>query len=79
MITLDQLKTIMPLIPKNKVDTYFKFLVMAMDEFKINTPLRIAAFLAQIAHESYEFKYMSEIWGPTEQQLKYEPPNILAA
>lgn len=44
-----------------------------MDEFQINTPLREAAFLAQVAHESAEFRFMEEIWGPTAAQRRYEP------
>lgn len=32
-----------------------------MVEFSINTPLRAAAFLAQLAHESGELRYMEEI------------------
>jgi predicted chitinase len=44
----------------------------------VNTPKREAAFLAQIAHESGEFKWMEELWGPTPAQKKYEPPNDTA-
>jgi predicted chitinase len=42
------------------------------------TLLRTAAFVAQLAHESGEFRWMEEIWGPTPAQLRYEPPNDLA-
>jgi predicted chitinase len=49
-----------------------------MDEAHINTKPRIAAFLAQLAHESGEFRYMEEIWGPTDAQKRYEPPSTLA-
>lgn len=34
--------------------------------------LRESAFLAQLAHESAEFHYTKEIWGPTHWQIKYE-------
>ena len=51
----------------------------AAAKFGINTPLRQAHFLAQIAHESGKFRYVREIWGPTAQQLKYEPPSQLAS
>ena len=44
----------------------------AMAEFAINTPARIAAFLAQVAHESGNFKWLTELWGPTEAQKRYE-------
>lgn len=47
-------------------------LLMAMAEFDINTPLRQAAFLAQVGHESGGLHWMSEIWGPTAAQRRYE-------
>lgn len=44
----------------------------AMAAYEINTPARMAAFLAQIGHESCSLRYSVEIWGPTTQQLRYE-------
>lgn len=44
----------------------------AMAVFAIDSPERIAAFLAQIAHESGRLAYVREIWGPTPAQLRYE-------
>ena len=44
----------------------------ACDKYQINTRLRIAAFLAQIGHESGHLVYVREIWGPTAQQLGYQ-------
>jgi predicted chitinase len=73
MLTEAQLQAI---LPHCKHLSYLPLLSAAMNEAGINTPLRIAAFLAQIAHESYEFRYMGEVWGPTEQQLKYERPVV---
>ena len=44
----------------------------------IITPERIAAFLAQVGHESGNLRYTREIWGPTKQQLRYERGTSLA-
>jgi putative chitinase len=46
----------------------------AMAEFGINTPAQVAAFLAQVGHESGRLVYVKEIWGPTQcpWQAKYE-------
>lgn len=44
----------------------------------IATDLQRAHWLAQMAHESGGFKYLREIWGPTEAQARYEPPSELA-
>lgn len=40
--------------------------------FSIDTPKRLAAFLAQIGHESGRLVYVREIWGPTAAQSRYE-------
>ena len=74
MITDDQLRQIMPTLAEERRTAYLPILLRALEEFNINTPLRVAAFLAQLAHESGEFKWMQEIWGPTKAQKNYEPP-----
>jgi len=45
---------------------------LTFERFQIDTPKRVAAFLAQVGHESGGFKYMREIWGPTPAQSRYE-------
>lgn len=60
MISLEELKTLMP-YAKSRAALYVDPLNDAMHEFEINTPLREAAFLAQLAHESGEFRYVQEI------------------
>ena len=61
MISLDQLKKIMPRLPVVKASLYFPHLTAAMKEREITTPLRMAAFLAQLGHESADLRYMEEI------------------
>lgn len=75
----EQLKYIVPTMTDARSMLYLRPLNDAMDEFEITTGLRQAAFLAQIAHESGGFIYTKELWGPTAQQLKYEPPSTLAS
>lgn len=61
MITLAELKKIMPHAGK-RAEIYIAPLNAAMQEFGIaETPEREAAFLAQIAHESGEMRYVHEI------------------
>ena len=77
-ISDSDLHQIMPNLPEAKRQTYRPFLVQAMINCEISTPLRAAAFLAQIAHESAELRFMQELWGPTAQQKKYEPTSDVA-
>lgn len=77
-LTLEMLQKIYVNAPAERLEKYWEPLNEAMQEASINTPLRAAAFLAQIGHESAQLKYMSEIWGPTRQQLRYDPPSTLA-
>lgn len=44
-----------------RVSIFLQPLLAAMSEFEINTPLRQAAFLAQMAHETGELKWMREL------------------
>lgn len=55
--------TLLKIMPhaKSRVQDFLEPLNAAMREFHINTPVRQAAFLAQIAHESGELRYVEEI------------------
>ncbi|MBW1249570.1 glycoside hydrolase family 19 protein, partial [Pseudomonas tolaasii] len=44
----------------------------AMGRYSIVGMPRVAAFIAQVGHESGQLKWVREIWGPTAQQLGYE-------
>jgi len=78
MLTADQLQKIMPRLAAARNSELLPFLTAAMAEFAIEAPARAAAFLAQLAHESGQFRFMEEIWGPTDAQRRYEPVSTLS-
>lgn len=57
MLSAETLKTIMPLCDAYK---FGPLLALAMGESHINTPKRQAAFLAQVAHESGQLRWLRE-------------------
>ena len=69
----------MPALSQKRNTELLPFLQAAMSEFAIESPARTAAFLAQLAHESGQFQFMEELWGPTDAQRRYEPPSSLAS
>lgn len=71
LITKDQLRRGLG-ITAERADYWDDWLNEAMALYGINTKKRIAAFLAQVGHESGRLKYTSEIWGPTAAQRRYE-------
>ncbi len=60
-ITLYKLRQIMPNLAESRAKKLLTPLNKAMSWGKITTCKRMAAFLAQIAHESAELRYMEEI------------------
>lgn len=69
-ITLDQLRAIAPHAPESELAP----LNEAMATAEITTPLRQAAFIAQLAHECCQFRIFVEVWNPAQvpAQLHYE-------
>jgi putative chitinase len=66
-------------IPKGVIDQ----IPQVMEKFKIDTPLRMSHFLAQCAHESGNFKFMSENLNYSAKGLmgvfkKYFPTEAIA-
>lgn len=59
-VTLDQLIHIMPAGAK-RLPNFVDAINATLAEFSINTPARAAAFLAQLGHESGQFRYMAEL------------------
>ncbi len=63
MLFADQLKQIAPHSTDTLRARYLPALNAAFDTFQINTPRRIAAFLANVVHESGSFQYSEEIYS----------------
>lgn len=57
-LTKEQLKQILPKNPY--IDQWFNALSQLLPDYEIDTPQRMAAFLAQCAHESGEFTALKE-------------------
>jgi putative chitinase len=67
-LTLDQLKQIVPNNPY--IDHWYEALCEILPDYDIDTPQRIAAFLAQCAHESGGFRAIKE-------NLNYRPETLV--
>jgi len=67
-LSLDQLKQIVPGNPY--IDHWHEALCEILPDYEIDTPQRIAAFLAQCAHESGGFKAIKE-------NLNYRPATLV--
>ena len=70
-ITTQQLLQILP-NAGHVAGVFAPVLNTAMNRYQIVGPKRVAAFIAQIGHESGQLKYVKEIWGPTAAQAHYE-------
>jgi putative chitinase len=75
MLTVPVFAAVCPRCPPGRLTAIVAALRTAFDQSTIDTPARLAAFLAQAAHESGEFRWWQELWGPTEAQRRYEPPH----
>ncbi len=81
-LTKEQLKQLLPKNPH--IDYWHSALSKLLPEYQINTPQRIAAFIAQCAHESMNFVFLMENLNYKAASLrktfpKYFPTDELAA
>jgi putative chitinase len=67
-LTQDQLQQLLPKNPH--VEHWFEALEQLLPDYEINTPQRIAAFIAQCAHESGGFTAIKE-------NLNYRPESLV--
>jgi len=70
-ITEQQLLQILPNAGRN-AGVFVSVLNTAMSRYGIVGTPRVAAFIAQVGHESGQFRWLKELWGPTAQQAGYE-------
>lgn len=66
-VTREQVIRIMP-AAKGRVDRFLVFINRYAPEFGITTSLRMAHYLAQVAHESAELKYTKELASGAEYE-----------
>lgn len=59
-------------IPRARADWWDDYLNEAMQAWGITERLDVAAFLANVGHESGGLRHTREIWGPTPAQRRYE-------
>lgn len=64
--------------PLTRAQAWLPHLQLACALAEITTEYRLAHFVAQIGHESGRLRHTRELWGPTAQQQRYEPPSDLA-
>jgi putative chitinase len=81
ILTKDQLKQ---MVKNPHIDHWYEVLEQLLDDYEINTPLRVAHFIAQCAHESGNFVFIKENLNYKAASLqkifaKYFPTAELAA
>lgn len=60
-ITKAQFCKCLPHAPHEKIELFYGPLILAMSKYGITNKMRVAAFLATVAHESGELRYTEEI------------------
>ncbi|MHC8288426.1 glycoside hydrolase family 19 protein [Pseudomonas sp. XS1P51] len=75
-LTIQELLSIMP-NARSQAGVFISALNSAMAHHNINTPKRIAAFLAQVGHESGQLRYVREL-GSDQYLSKYDTGTLAA-
>lgn len=63
--------------PIAKINAFHQTINFTLKEFQINTPLRIAHFLAQISHKTCDLLYMEEIQSFLGDREKYKDRGLI--
>ena len=74
----EKLSVVMPRALPAKIEIYFGPLVTGMRKYSITTPLRMAHFVAQIAHETASFLYAEEIADGSAYEERTDLGNTVA-
>src|SRR5829696_478920 len=82
-LTLNHLCRSMPDLPENKARAYLPLIQASMDEFEINTRIRVCAYLSTLGHESLDLKKWKENMNYSAKRIrqvfkKRVPTNDLA-
>jgi putative chitinase len=73
-MTVDELLGVMPNAVRRAV-VFAPAIVAACQEFEISTPLRQASFLAQVAQETGELRYMRELYSGSSYEFRADLGN----
>lgn len=76
IVTPDQLELMLPYSTDRKRAIYITPLNTAMKQYEINTPMRISAFLAQVAHESGSLQYVEELADGSAYEYRKDLGNL---
>ena len=75
-MSLEQLQSIMPNLDDATAQEYLPHLNAAIAEAEIDTPLRQAAFLAQLAHKSGELQWFEEFADGWDYEWREDLGNV---
>ena len=58
--------------PRERAALFSGPLDVACARYAIDTPVRMAMFIAQTGHETQSLRFVRELWGPTDAQTRYK-------